>query len=324
MHLLVLGGTRFVGRHIAQAALARGHEVTVFSRGRTPAPAGVRALTGDRDGGLDALRDGAWDVVVDVSGYLPRHVRDSTALLSGRARRYLFVSSVSVYAGDGPEIAEDAPLLELEDPTVETVTGDTYGGLKVLCERAAEDAFAGEVLSIRPAFVVGPDDYTDRFPWWLRRVRRGGPMAAPIDPGLPTSFVDVRDLGRFVVHLAGTHDTGAVNAAGPAHPADWGEVLETARRVTGSDAQFVWLPQAFLEHEGVEPGALPMVVPFRYRRAAPFAVGRAHALGLAHTPLETTVRDTLAWFDEDGSPRAGLSEERERALLTAWDRRSGD
>ncbi|MEX2500735.1 MAG: NAD-dependent epimerase/dehydratase family protein, partial [Trueperaceae bacterium] len=190
MRILVLGGTRFVGLHVVRAALEAGHTVDVFSRGRTPAPPGTHRLIGDRDGDLSAL-DGRWDAVVDVSAYVPRQVRTAAERLSGRAGRYLFVSTAAVYDSDAMPwpIAEDAPLRELSDPTTERITPETYGGLKVACERQAEASFDGAVLSVRPTFVVGPHDYTDRFPYWLRRVRRGGRMAAPIAPDLPLAFV---------------------------------------------------------------------------------------------------------------------------------------
>ncbi len=322
MRILILGGTRFIGLHVVEAALAASHEVDVFSRGTSPIPPGVRHVAGDRDGDLSML-DGAWDVVVDVSGYLPRQVRASAERLSGRAHRYLFISTASVYDGPRatPPVREDAPLRTLDDPTTETITGETYGGLKVLCERAADEAFTGEVLSIRPTFVVGPYDYTDRFTWWLRRVRRGGRMVAPIEPALPVAFVDARDLGRFTVALAEGDAVGAVNASGPEAPTTWGEVLDLARAITGSDASFEWLPEDVLrEHEAL-PAGLPMVAPVRWRDVALFSLERAHALGLRHTDVATTIRDTLAWHDAHGEATAGMDEATEAALLRAWDER---
>ena len=322
MRILVLGGTRFVGLHVVEAALAAGHEVDVFSRGTSPVPSGVGHVAGDRDGDLSML-DGAWDVVVDVSAYLPRQVRASAEQLSGRAHRYLFISTAAVYDGsqEAPPLVEQAPLRTLYDPATEAITGETYGGLKVLCERAAEETFTGEVLSIRPTFVVGPYDYTDRFTWWLRRVRQGGRMVAPVEPSLPLAFVDARDLGRFTVALAAGDAVGAVNASGPATPTTWGEVLAIARDVSGSDADFAWLPEAFLREHGALPGGLPMVVPVAWRDVEPFSLERAHALGLRHTDVATTIRDTLAWHDAHGEATAGLDAAAEAALLRAWDER---
>jgi len=319
MKVLVLGGTRFVGRHIVEAALREGHSVDVFARGRTPAPEGARLLVGDRDGDLSAL-DGRWDAVVDVSAYVPRQVREATKRLSGRAGRYLFISTGSVYEHwDDPETVEDAALMSLDDPATETITAETYGGLKVACERVAAETFAGSVLSVRPTFVVGPHDYTDRFTSWLRRVRDRARVAAPGSPDVPVAFVDARDLARFVVHLAGSDDTGAVNASGPAEPATWGSVLDAARQVTASRAEIVWLPASFLEGRDLGPDPFPMAIPFTFRGARRFSLERALALGLTHTPLADTLRDTIAWDDTEGVPRAGITEDEEDALLAAYD-----
>lgn len=325
MRLLVLGGTRFVGLHIVHAALAAGHQVDVFHRGRTPAPEGAGSLLGDRDqaGGLAALERGAWDAVVDVSAYVPRQVREAATLLNDRVGRYVFVSTVAVYREPGPETAEDAPLAEPPAPDVEEVTGATYGGLKVACERALEATFAGSVLHVRPTYVVGPDDYTDRFASWLRRVRRGGPVAALGDPRTPLSFVDVRDLGAFTVGLAAGDATGAVNASGPAQPTTWGEVLATAAAATGSQPELVWLPRDWVAGQDVPAGAFPMASPYAFTGAAPYALDRAHALGLGHRDVADSVRATLAWHDAQGEATAGLSDAAEADLLAAWDREGG-
>jgi 2'-hydroxyisoflavone reductase len=323
MRLLVLGGTRFVGLHVARAALAAGHEVDVFHRGTTAAPDGARSLQGDRDGDLSALETGHWDAVVDVSAYVPRQVREAVSRLNGRAGRYVFISTASVYADMEPETREDAPLREPPAPDVEAITGETYGGLKVACERAADATFEGTVLHVRPTYVVGPDDYTDRFASWLRRVRRGGRVAALGDPDTPLAFVDARDLGRFVVDMAEGDATGAVNASGPASPTTWGEVLHTAATVTDSHAEFVWLPRDWVDARGTSPNAFPMCPPFDFRGAAPLSLERAHELGLAHYAVADTVRDALAWDDAEGTPKAGLSDEEEAALLAAWDAERG-
>ena len=323
MRMLVLGGTRFVGLHIVQEALRRGHDVTVFHRGRTPAPDGAHALIGDRDGDLSALDEGSWDAVVDVSGYLPRQVRSAAERLQGRVGRYLFISSCAVYAErDRPELDVGSPLHTLDDPATETIDGSTYGGLKVLCEREAERAFPGRHLSLRPTYVVGPNDLTDRFNAWLRRVRRGGELVAPIDADLPMAFIDVRDLARFTVDQAGGDATGAVNMSGPAGPTTWGRVLQEAARVTGAQIEPRWVSLALLEELGLRERALPMVTPFGFRGGAPYAVERAVELGLRHTTLEATVFDTLAWDDAEGQPRQGLSPEEERRVLDAWRERT--
>jgi 2'-hydroxyisoflavone reductase len=319
MRLLVLGGTRFVGLHIVRAALALGHEVDVFHRGTTAAPEGARSLQGDRDGDLRALESGRWDAVVDVSAYVPRQVREAAARLNGRAGRYVFISTASVYAHMEPETAEAAPLRDPPAADVETITGETYGGLKVACERAADATFEGSVLHVRPTYVVGPDDYTDRFASWLRRVRRGGRVAALGDPGTPLAFVDSRDLGAFVVRVAEGDATGAVNASGPALPTTWGEVLGTAAAATASDAEFVWLPRVWVEARGTSPHDFPMCPPFPFRGVPPLSLAHAHALGLTHHAVADTVRDALAWNDAAGTPKAGPSDGDEATLLAAWD-----
>ena len=323
MRLLVLGGTRFVGMHIVRAALAAGHQVDVFHRGRSAAPDGVGSLRGDRDGDLSALESGRWDAVVDVSAYVPRQVRDAALRLNGRAGRYVFVSTASVYRDHAPETAEDAPFRDPPAPDVEEVNSATYGGLKVACERAAEAAFDGSVLHVRPTYVVGPDDYTDRFASWLRRVRRGGRVAAIGDPATPAAFVDVRDLGDFVVDLCASDATGAVNASGPAEPITWGELLRVAAEATGSGATPVWLDRAWVEARGALDG-FPMATPFPFRGAAPFSLARAHTLGLTHRTAAEAVRATLAWHDAHGTATAGLDDAAEAVLLAAWDaERSG-
>lgn len=322
MRLLVLGGTQFIGLHVVRAALAAGHQVDVFHRGRHPAPAGARSLLGDRDGDLSALEGGRWDAVVDVSAYVPRQVRDAIARLNGRAGRYVFVSTAAVYRDPAPDTTEDAPLREPPAPDVEEVTGATYGGLKVACERAADAAFDGPVLHVRPTFVVGPDDYTDRFASWLRRVRRGGRVAAVGDPETPAAFVDVRDLAPFVVGLCASDATGAVHASGPARPTTWGEVLRVAADALGADAHPVWLDRDWVAARDAL-GAFPMATPFAFRGAAPFALDRARALGLAHRDVADTVRATLAWHDAAGRATAFLDDAGEAALLAAWDAERG-
>jgi 2'-hydroxyisoflavone reductase len=316
MRILILGGTRFVGLHFVLEALVRGHHVDTFHRGRSATPEGATALLGDRDGDLSALDAGRWDVVIDVSGYLPRQVRAAASRLRERAERYLFISSCSVYASvDAPGRDVGSPLRTLDDPTTETIDAASYGGLKVLCEREAEAAFTDRSLAIRPTYVVGPGDTTDRFTYWLRRVRRGGTFAAPIDPELPLAFVDVRDLARFTIDQAEGDSVGAVNVSGPAQPTTWGAVLREVAGVTGSDARPAWVPLERLDALGLPRSGLPMVTPFPFRGAEPYATASAVALGLRFTPVADTARDTLAWHDGHGNGRAGLEPDDEHRLL---------
>ena len=202
MKILVLGGTIFVGRHIVIAAVEKEHEVTIHNRGKSNADLfpQVEKLIGDGDGELDQLMNRSWDTVIDVNGYLPRLVRESANLLKEAVENYTFISTISVYADfSKPGLNEGSPLAEIEDTTTEVIDGETYGALKVLCEQAVEKSFPGRSLIIRPGFVVGPHDHTDRFTSWLRRISYGGEMLAPGEESVPLQFIDVRDLAEFVI-----------------------------------------------------------------------------------------------------------------------------
>lgn len=332
MKLLVLGGTLFLGRAVVDAALAAGHEVTLFHRGRTQPelfPQTQRVL-GDRDGGLAALDGGTWDAVVDTCGYVPRVVRASAGALRGRAKRYVFVSSVSAYAEPLAVGAdESAPLAVLADPANEALTGETYGGLKAACERAAREAFGVGTIVVRPGLIVGPHDPTDRFGYWPRRVAAGGEVLAPGRPAAPAQVVDVRDLGAWMVRLAESGADGDYNAVGPGAPLPFGMLLELCRRTSGSDAHFTWVSEEFLIAEGVTPWVeLPLWVEQKDEALHTISNERALAAGLALRPLADTIRDTLAfereWPPEKRPRKAGLAmagpitAERERALLARW------
>ncbi len=329
MKLLVLGGTQFVGRHLVEAALERGHEVTLFHRGEHGAHLfpEVERLRGDRGRDLGALAGRRWDAVLDTSAYVPRVARMAAEALRDATDLYLFVSTVSVYAPDAPlPLREDSPLAGLDDPDAEEVTGDSYGGLKVLCERAVEDALPGRTLTVRPGLIVGPDDYTDRFPYWPRRVAEGGEVLAPGDPGRFWQFVDVRDLGAWTVGMVEAGRTGRFNVDGPRRALTAGEVLDTCREVSGSGAELTWVPEAFLLAQGVEPWTeLPFWFPeddAALRGAYDVEVDRAVEAGLVCRPLADTVRDTLEWDRsrprEERGRKAGLTRAREREVLDAW------
>lgn len=329
MRLLVLGGTRFVGRHLVEAALARGHEVTLFHRGRHGAELfpRVERLHGDREADLSALRGRRWDAVLDTSAYVPRVARTSAEALADAVDLYLLVSTISVYAEDAPlPTREDAPLVTLRDPGTEEITAETYGGLKVLCERVVEEALPGRTLVVRPGLIVGPHDYTDRFVYWPRRVAEGGEVLAPGDPGRWWQFIDVRDLGEWMVRMVEAGRTGVYNADGPHHRWSVGEVLETCRAVSGSRARLTWVDADFLLAHGVEPWSeLPFWFPEddpQLRGAHEVPVEKAVAAGLTWRPLADTVRDTLAWdrsrTEEENGRRAGMSREKEREVLTIW------
>ncbi|HYE14573.1 MAG TPA: NAD-dependent epimerase/dehydratase family protein, partial [Pyrinomonadaceae bacterium] len=243
MRLLILGGTKFLGRHLVDAALGRGARVTIFNRGRhDPGPfPQVEWLRGDRDGGLDSLRGREWDAAVDTSGYVPRVVGASAELLAGSVGLYVFVSSISVYGDFSRPVDEDSPTATMPDETVEEITGETYGPLKALSERAAERSMPGRTLVIRPGLIVGPHDPTVRFSYWTARVARGGEVLAPGRPGKQVQFIDARDLSDWIVRVAEERRTGVFNATGPERKLTMGEFLEECRAVSGSDASFTWV-----------------------------------------------------------------------------------
>jgi 2'-hydroxyisoflavone reductase len=321
MRILVIGGTRFVGRHFVEEAVAAGHEVTVFHRGRTGTDLfpGLDHRIGDRDRDLSALADGSWDATVDTCAYVPRQVHALADALDGRGGRHLLVSSVSVYAPpDGPGIDEDAELLELDDPTTEEVTGETYGGLKVLCERAAVERHGSSTVLVRPSYVVGPHDYTWRFPWWVTRLARGGDVAVPGPADAPAQVIDARDMGAWMAGLLADGHSGAFHAASPAPVFSWGEQIETiARAVAPAGTRLTWVGPADVAAAGIAPESFPL-----WGADDPdvwiMAVdpGRAFGTGLAPRPLAETVRDTLAWAGTVTMPEgAGITEEQERRLL---------
>ena len=326
MRILVIGGTRFLGRAFVDAASAAGHDLTLFNRGESGPELfpEVERLRGDRDGGLEALEGRTFDAVLDTCGFVPRIVRASAELLAGAAARYAFVSTLSVYADERtPGQDESAPLALIDDPSVEDVTAETYGPLKALCEREVERAMPGRALIVRPGLIVGPHDASDRFTYWPLRVARGGDVLAPHGPGYRTQFIDVRDLAMWTLTMIERGATGVFNATGPVEPLPLGTLLATCRDVARSDARFVYADEAFLLEQGVEPWTqLPLWIPgeegFGGNR---FDIAAALAAGLTFRPLEETVADTLAWARTRPSNlalRAGLEPEREAELLEAW------
>jgi 2'-hydroxyisoflavone reductase len=323
MRLLVLGGTVFVGRHIVEEALARGHDVTLFNRGRTNRGlfANVEQLRGDRErGDLAALAGRSWDAAADTSGYVPRVVAGSAQLLAGAVSHYTFISTGAVYADySRPRIAEDSPVATLEDETSEDV-GRHYGALKALCERAAEAALPGRVLSVRAGVVVGPHDPTGRFTYWVHRIARGGDVVAPEPRDQLVQLIDGRDLAAWILDAAERRLAGRFNLAGPARPLTMEGLLAEIRAATESDARLVWIGERLLLARGVEPARdLPLwVAPGAYPESAYFfgmEIGKALAAGLRHRPLADTVTATLEHATT--VPGVGLDPARERALREA-------
>lgn len=335
MKLLLFGGMRFLGRALVEAALERGHHVTMFNRGRSaPPPDGVDRVAGDRDGGLDALGHRTFDAVLDTSGYVPRVVGEAARRMADAAEHYVFTSSISVYAGHAPHQDETAPVATLEDPATEEVGGPSYGGLKALCERACEAAMPGRVAVVRAGLIVGTHDYTDRFPYWVRHMAGGAETLAPGDPRGPVQLIDVRDLAGWMIHLAETKTAGTFNATGPAEPLTLGVLLERMRTALRGRTTLTWVDGAFLLERGVEPfSELPLWVPAESAGFLQTDIRRALAAGLTFRPIEDTARDVQAWDAtrteaEREATRGGLTGStltpaRERELLQAWHAQGG-
>ncbi len=341
MKLLILGGTVFLGRHLVEAGRSRGHEVTLFHRGRSGADLfrDLEHLTGDRYGDLSALEGRAWDAVIDTCGYTPAAVRASAGALADGAGHYTFVSSVSVYAENPPEggdeqaavgsLSEDelqqAEQLAAESGASAPGLGAAYGPLKALCEQAAEDAMPGRVFHLRPGLIAGPHDYSDRFTWWLRRVARGGEVLAPGRPERRVRFIDVRDLAEWTVRMAEAGATGVYNAAGPVLGWTMAQVLEECRKASGSDARFTWVGEELLEAHEIGPWLeLPLWLPEEYNGFFEVKSDRAIAAGLTFRPLAETARDTLAWdraSSFESTWEVGLDPAVERKLLRVQSQR---
>jgi 2'-hydroxyisoflavone reductase len=330
MKILFMGGTRFLGRHAVEAALARGHEVTLFNRGESGPGLFPEAehLVGDRKVDVSALRGRRWDAVVDTSAYVPRAARMAAEALAD-ADRYLFVSTLAVFRKDvARAIDDDSPLQELEDPETEEVGPRTYGGLKLLCEREVETVFPGRTVVVRPGLLVGPHDTSGRFRYWLLRVAAGGEVLAPGDPERFWQFVDARDVAAWMVEMLERGTTGTFAAPGPYLEWTAGRVLEAMRAVSGSDARFTWVHDRFLWDHGVQPWTgLPYWIPPRpdpWPDLHRIPVDRAVAAGLAFRPLERTLRDALEWErahpDRPTEEPVGITPEHERRVLEAWHR----
>ena len=324
MKLLVLGGTAFLGRHLVEEALARGHEVTLFNRGRTNADLfpDAERLTGDRDGGLEPLRGRRWDAVVDPSGYVPRVVRQSAELLSDSGV-YAFVSTASVYPLQAADQSEDAPVERMDDPADEEVMAH-YGALKALCEEVVRDVFGDRGLIVRSGLIVGPFDPSGRFTYWAVRLGRGGEVLGPGDPDRHVQFIDARDQADWILDMAEAGRGGTFNVTGPTRPLAIAELLSRA------PGPVTWVADQFLLDAGVQPYTeMPLWIPASVGRLH-MPIDRALAAGLRHRDVDETIRDTRAWaeardgaagqVDAGGRVRrpTAITPEREAELLERW------
>lgn len=326
MKILILGGTRFLGRHLVESALERGHEITLFNRGKSNPELfpNIECLHGERDGGLSPLEGRNWDAVIDTCGYLPRIVALSARMLAQQVAHYTFISSISVYADFSQEgLDENAPVATLDDPSVEQITSETYGPLKALCEQAVETEMPGRTLVIRPGLIVGPHDPTDRFTYWPVRIARGGEVLAPDGPDWETQIIDVRDLAEWIIRLVEKNITGIYNATGPAQPLTFGEVLQASQAVSNTLPEILWLPEAYLLSNGVMPWSdIPLWLPGEENAGADKVdVRKAIESGLTFRPLSDTIAATIDWANRrpaTHSWRAGLIPEREIELIDGW------
>lgn len=324
MRILIIGGTAFVGRHIAQAAIDAGHDVSLFHRGQTGASLFPQAthLHGDRDKDLSALAQMRWDATIDVCAYFSRQVCSLAAALDGRGGRYVFISSVSAYSPAVPwNYSESARLAEVGDPDATTVTNENYGGLKVACEKAGTQLFGPGTCIIRPTYVIGPHDRSYRFTWWVDRLARGGRVLAPGHPDDPIQLIDARDQGTWIVSLLERSVTGTFHAVNPAPPFGFGQMLaEIAAEVAPPGTELVWLDSEFLVAHGVDGKALPLWAEgdregLNLSSASPAA---AFAAGLAPRPLRETVAAIRASVPVSPPPGVGLPPNREADLLATW------
>jgi 2'-hydroxyisoflavone reductase len=336
LRILILGGTGFTGPFQVGYALSRGHQVTVFNRGRThpgELPKQVEQLIGDRNGKLDALKGRKWDVVIDNPTTLPIWVRDAAEILKGNADRYVFISTISVYGDTSRQgMDETAPLAKYTGADAMKETSATmragnfalYGPLKALSEAEAEKWFPGKTLIIRPGYIVGPRDESDRFTYWPVRVERGGEVLAPGSYNDPVQIIDARDLAEWTIRMVEQGTVGSFNAVGPKSKLAMGRMLDVIRKTTNSDARFTWVDDKFLTEQKIIDE-----IPIWTSTHGPeigystMNINKAVSRGLTFRPLSDTVRDTLDWFRKQPTSRqlnmrAGITAEREAEVLAAW------
>jgi 2'-hydroxyisoflavone reductase len=321
VRILVLGGTQFVGRAFVEQAFAAGHELTLFHRGRTNPDlfSEVERLLGNRDGGLSLLAGRSWDACVDTCGYIPRIVGQSAEQLRDAVDRYVFVSTIAVYASFDERPVEGAPLAEIDDPATEVMTGGNYGGLKALCEQVVERSFGDRATLIRPGFVAGEHDPTGRFTYWVRRGARGGVALVPVSLATKLQAVDARDLGDFLVRAIEDRLSGPFNVTAPMPPGTVAEVLHAGEAAAVSDLSVAVVDDDFLIERGVGMQELPLwLPPAGFSHLMDADISRARTAGFAPRPLVETAAAALAAPLVEG---VGLTPEREADLLAAWENR---
>jgi len=326
LRILILGGTGFIGPHMVREALRRGHEVELFNRGRTDSELfpDLKLLIGDRNNRLDVLEGGSWDAVVDNSGYIPRQVEDSARLLAPVVSHYLYISTISVYGDFSKPIDEDSAVGALDDEAIEEVTSETYGPLKALCEqRVISEVGANRATVLRPTYICGPGDRTDRYSYWPVRTMWGGEMLWPGTPDDDIQIIDVRDLANFTIDCLEQKIMGVYNTVIPKGSFKMGDMLEDCLAVTISDMSPTWVSAEFLKKQ--KEVSLPIWGDPDGENSQSLKVdgSRAAAVGLRNRPTRETARDTLAWWktlpaERTASIRVGLSPEKEAEVLALW------
>jgi len=332
LDILILGGTGFIGPHMVREALRRGHSVTLFNRGRTNNTLfpDLETIKGDRAGDLEVLGNREWDAVVDNSGYMPQYVRNSARMLSPNAGHYIFISSISAYASFSHPNNEDSLLATMADEDAQEFSWEFYGALKARCERAAAEEFDADRLTIlRPTYICGPGDHTDRLTYWPVRTSKGGEMLWPGSPQHEIQIIDVRDLANFVVDCVEQRISGTYNTVTPVGSYTMGRTLEDCQAVTAADIDPVWVDDAFIESFESADDSRGVSLPIWHPQTGDIAHAssvsgeRAVAAGLRNRPVRETVRDLMTWWDtlpeeRIANARFGMTAEREAELIAAW------
>ncbi len=337
MKILIIGGTKFLGRHLVDAALQNNHEVTLFNRGTKYTEASipdVEQIHGDRNSDLEKLSGRNWDAVIDTSGYLPQTVEASAEFLKDKVGQYVFISSGSVYPETPePNYDETTRTAVLSDEQKKEVAkidpkgaldgkvlGEHYGALKKLCEEAIERVMPNRLLTVRAGMIVGAFDWTDRFNYWVMRIAQGGKILAPGKPEKFVQLIDARDLSEWIIKMVEESVTGIFNVTGKPFELDFGKMVEAIKNATGSDAKFVWADEKFLEENNVQPWSeMPFYLPESFAETRGFMamnVDTALAKGLKFRPLSDTILDVFNWRkNQDFEMKAGISAEREKELI---------